>query len=49
MVYSMALDFSIGAEKFIKSCAKKMKLRNPDRSGKGAAVAAEAVCQNREW
>ena len=35
---SLALDFSIGAEKFIKGCAKKMKLRDPDRSNKGAAV-----------
>ena len=42
VVCSLALDFSIGAEMFIKGCAKKMKLRDPDRSARGAAVATAA-------
>lgn len=40
VVCSLALDFSIGAEKFIKGCARKMRLRDPDRSARRAAAAA---------
>jgi hypothetical protein len=38
IVVSLALDYSIGAEKFIKGIAKKLGLKDPDRLRKGAAL-----------